>query len=268
MEEAGYLLRNAPAQAVAAYYIGTLPFLLAFLFFWADMSRNPYAYEHSAPAALGLAILFAWMSAWQAAFAQALRSQLTGAPAAPFWRVAFIQAVLQPTKFIVMPVAFLITVPLAGAFAFYQNLYAISYKRDTGVREACAAAWGQAKLRPTQNWTVLGIAAMLGIIVFANVAVALILAPQLLKSLLGIETPLTQGAVSPFNSTFLAIALALRYAIVDPLMKTIYVLRCFYGESQASGEDLRARLKSIGAILRPNPPAVSTNAMYYKRAES
>ena len=259
MEEAGYVLRNAPPQAVASYYIGTLPFLLAFLFFWADMGRNPYAYEHCAPAAFGLAILFAWMSAWQAVFAQALRSHLTGAPPAPFGKLVFIEAVLQPTKFIVIPLAFLVTVPFAGAFAFYQNLFAISYRGDTGVRQACAASWRQARLRPIQNWTVLGIAAMLAIVVFANVAVALILAPQLLKSLLGIETPLTQGAVSPLNSTFLAIALALTYAILDPLIKTIYVLRCFYGESLGSGEDLRARMNAIREQI-PKPASSPSRA--------
>src|ERR1035438_10806097 len=39
-EEAVYLLRSAPASALAAYYTGSLPFVLAFLFFWADMSQR------------------------------------------------------------------------------------------------------------------------------------------------------------------------------------------------------------------------------------
>src|SRR5690242_15994551 len=104
VEEATYLLRNAPAGAIAAYYVGTLPFALAFLFFWADMGRSATAYEHIAPAALGLAVLFLWMSAWQAAFAQGLRSTLTGTPPAAFRRLAFVQATLQPTKLIAIPI--------------------------------------------------------------------------------------------------------------------------------------------------------------------
>src|ERR1700692_4955006 len=83
VEEATYLLRRSPPGALAAYCVGTLPFALAFLFFWADMGRNALAYEHSAPAALGVAALFLWMSVWQAVFAQGLRSMLTGTGSAP-----------------------------------------------------------------------------------------------------------------------------------------------------------------------------------------
>src|SRR5271165_1454214 len=143
LEEATYLLRSAPAGALAAYYLGTLPFLLAFLFFWADMSRDAFAYERSVPAAFGVAVLFVWMSAWQGVFAQSLRSLLTGNPAASFWRLAFVQATLQPTKFVILPVAALITIPLGSAFAFYQNLNAISYQ-GAGTRELIGASRRQA----------------------------------------------------------------------------------------------------------------------------
>jgi hypothetical protein len=189
------------------------------------------------------------MSAWQARFAQALRSTLTGAAGGPSKRLAFVQAAVQPSKFIVLPIALLVTAPFGAAFAFYQNLTAISYADGGGIRRACAAAWRQANLRAMQNWILLGITGLLAAGVFANVAVALLIAPQLLKSFLGIETPLTQGEASPLNSTFIAIALALTYAIVDPLVKAIYTLRCFYGESLATGEDLKAQLKAVAAAV-------------------
>jgi hypothetical protein len=38
----------------------------------------------------------------------------------------------------------------------------------------------------------------------------------------------------------------LTYLSVDPILKTIYTLRCFYGESLRSGEDLKAALKQSG----------------------
>lgn len=246
LEEATYLLRSAPSGALAAYYMGTLPFLLAFLFFWADMSRDAFAFEHSAPAAFGVAVLFVWMSAWQGVFAQSLRSVLTGNRPASFWRLAFVQATLQPTKFVILPLAALITIPLGSAFAFYQNLTAISYE-GAGTRELIGAARRQAGLWPAQNWGVIGLIALLAIVVCANIGVMLFLAPQLLKSYLGIQTELARNQLLALNSTFLAITAALTYAIVDPLIKTVYVLRCFYGESLASGEDLKAQLKSIAA---------------------
>jgi hypothetical protein len=38
---------------------------------------------------------------------------------------------------------------------------------------------------------------------------------------------------------------------VDPIAKTVYVLRCFYGESLESGEDLRAELNSVAVASQP-----------------
>src|SRR5207302_1722821 len=45
------------------------------------------------------------------------------------------------------------------------------------------------------------------------------------------------------NSTFFAAMFGLTYLCADPLLKAIYTLRCFYGESLRSGEDLKAELK-------------------------
>ena len=271
VEEAVYLLRRAPATAFSAYYVGTLPFALAFLFFWADMGRSATASEHAAPAALGLAAMFLWMSSWQAVFAQHLRSTLTGIPPAPFRRVALLQATVQPTKLIVLPIAVLVTVPLGAVFAFYQNLMAVSYEDAGGMRQPFTSARRQANLWPMQNWIVLGLVLMLAIVVFINVGALLLLIPQLLKTLFGVETELSRSQVLMANSTFLAITAVLTYAIVDPLIKSIYVLRCFYGESIATGEDLKAQLKLIVArvalaivaltipIAHAQPPAHSVD---------
>src|SRR5579884_2143640 len=169
VEEAVYLLRGAPAQAFVAYYTGTLPFLLAFLFFWADMGRSATAYDHAAPAALGMAALFLWVSACQAAFAQALRSTLTGTRAAPFGRLAFVQAVLQPTKFVTLPIAALITIPFAAVFAFYQNLMIVGFENGGGIRQVYESARRQAGLWQKQNWAILAFVSMLVVVVFLNI---------------------------------------------------------------------------------------------------
>ena len=54
IEEAVHLLRRAPLSVLAGYYAGSLPFVLALLYFWADMSRSPLAYDHLAGGAWGL----------------------------------------------------------------------------------------------------------------------------------------------------------------------------------------------------------------------
>src|SRR5580765_3961786 len=86
-EEAFHLLRGVPASTLAGYYLGSLPFVLALLFFWSDMSRSAFAEQRLAAGALGLSLLFFWMKAWQAVFAQELLARLSG-EAAPGWTVS------------------------------------------------------------------------------------------------------------------------------------------------------------------------------------
>ena len=45
------------------------------------------------------------------------------------------------------------------------------------------------------------------------------------------------------NSTTLALAASVTWLGIDPLLDAVYVLRCFHGESLASGEDLRVALQ-------------------------
>ena len=80
IEEAVHLLRTAPPSTLAAYYLGAIPFVLGLLFFWADMSRSPFANQHLADASLALAALFFWMKFWQAVFAQRIRAHIAAEP--------------------------------------------------------------------------------------------------------------------------------------------------------------------------------------------
>ena len=70
IEEATHRLRTAPAATLAVYYLGAIPFVLGLLYFWADMSRSPFAGQHLVDSALGLAALFLWMKFWQVIFAR------------------------------------------------------------------------------------------------------------------------------------------------------------------------------------------------------
>src|SRR5436309_1154196 len=84
IDEAMHLLRNASALTLATYYAGTVPFILGFLYFWSDMSRNPFAGQHVAEASLAVAALFLWMKFCHALFARYLRAQITSEPV-PRW---------------------------------------------------------------------------------------------------------------------------------------------------------------------------------------
>ncbi len=236
-EEAVYLLRRAPASTLAAYYAGSIPFVLGFLFFWADMSQSAFAYDHCAPAALAVALLFLWMMYWQSLFMQKLHAELSGAPP-PTWRsketrrLGFLQLAAQPTKFVVLPVALLILLPFASVYAFYQNLMA---ERNGDLR----VVRKQAQVWQSQNWTLLAILAMLEVVVFLNIAAAILLAPYLAKMLLGIESVFTRSVSASLNTTFIAVTAGLTYLVMNPLAKAVYLLRYFYAESIETGEDLR-----------------------------
>ena len=127
LEQAVHLLRLAPAEVIGFYYIGTIPFALGFLYFWADMSRSAFAAQHCGRSAFVLVLLFAWMKTWQALFGAGLAGQIAGrAPAKVvirhFFSVAATQMIFQPAGFFVLPLVLLITVPFGWVFAFYQNL--------------------------------------------------------------------------------------------------------------------------------------------------
>ncbi len=253
-EEAVYLLRRAPSPVLSAYVIGTLPFLLGFLYFWADLSQSAFAAEHREAASLGVALLYLWMVSWHGVFARGLRSELAGEPLEGWFsavsrRAARMQMSLQPTKFVLLPLAAIALLPFAWVYAFYQNLS--YFTAEEGLAAAARRARRQATLWQAQNWALQALLAVVTVVVFLNVAVTMALAPYLLKSLFGMETTFTRSGMSGvLNTTFLAVSASLTYALVSPWMKAVYVLRCFRGESIETGEDLRSELRrALAAAL-------------------
>ena len=91
---------------------------------------SAFAYDHRAPAALAVALLFGWMMYWQSLFVQKftpnyrarLRQRWRSKEAR---RLGFLQLAVQPTKFLVLPLASLVLLPFASVYAFYQNLMAV-----------------------------------------------------------------------------------------------------------------------------------------------
>src|SRR5262249_27342321 len=78
--------------------------------------------------------------------------------------------------------------------------------------------------------------------VFLNWVTVCLALPQLFKMLLGGDIEFVKSPLAMLNTTFFAAMLGLTYLCVDPISKTTQVLRCFYGESLQSGEDLKAEL--------------------------
>lgn len=263
IEEATQLLRTAPVATLAVYYLGAVPFVLGLLFFWADMSRSPFAAGHLADGSLGISVLFLWMKFWQSVFARRIRAQLAVQPAPPLnfracLRILVAQTILQPLGLFIIPLSIIPVLPFPWVNAFYQNATVLS-DGEGGVLPLFKKSWRQAMLWPKQNCLSLAILAAFGFYVFLNWVTVCLTLPGLFKMLFGVDSAFTKSPVSLLNSTFLAAMFGLTYLCVDPIVKTFYALRCFYGESLQSGEDLKAELKRFPIAV---PRAIAAIFMF------
>lgn len=252
VEEAVHLLRRAPGSAFAWYYFGAVPFALSLLYFWTDMSWSADARRDCALGAAVVSCVFVWMKFCQAMFAQELRKQVSldvnrQLTFSDMLRIFAQQTIFQPFKLFVLPLAFVITLPFGWVCAFYENVTV----RGAGnsVSDLRNQAWRQATLWPRQNHLGLLIFWLFRIVTAVNLLLVLFITPHLLKMLSGFENIFTRSSVSVLNSTALAVVCAGTYLCCDPFLKAFYVLRCFYGESLESGEDLQVEVRR----LRPTP---------------
>ena len=252
VEEAVHVLRKAPLFLLSAYAIGTLPFVLALFYFWADMSRSADAQRYHAVASLGLAFLYIWMKCWHVVFTARVKMKISG-EILPQWtwqRVLSLvtsQALIHSTAFFVLPLAAFLVLPFGWCYAFYQNVTVEAVKEDCTPKMLCQKAWSQARLWPRQNHILMCIFFIFGIVVFLNIASAIYIVPHLVKKYLGIESLFTLSGFHVINTTFWVVTIGISYLCMNPLVKTVYALRCFYGAAINSGDDLKMALKRLVA---------------------
>ena len=254
LEEAVGILRRSRAGTLGCYYIGSLPFVLVLLYFLTDMMQSAFASERLIEGAGVVAAAFIWMKCWHAVFAGRLMEQLCG-EAPHRWglgricRVIAGQAAIQPWGLILLPAAAMAVVPLPWTYAFFQNACVYGDgRKDRAGDKPLSSAWRQARVWSRQNIVGMLILALFGIFVTINIAHAILLPPELARMFLNIDTAFTRGGFSEFNTTFLAIVLSLGYLCLDPLVKAFYTLRCFYGQSLQTAQDLRSELRSLVSI--------------------
>jgi hypothetical protein len=267
-DEAFHLLRVRPVSMLTSYYIGTVPFVFGFLFFWSDMSRGAFADGRLAGECLGLTLLFFWMKCWQAIFARQLRAELSGHSAAPLtpgriFRIAIIQAILQPSGLFLIPIALALLFPIGWVYAFYQNVTVLGASDEYDFKDVYRKAIRQSALWPLQNNYLVFLLKGFGLFVLLNIISALVFLPQLLSMFFGIQTAFVQSPWAFLNTTFFATVFGLTYLALDPLVKAVYVLRCFYGESRQSGEDLKAELKVYSGTLQKAAALLLASAILF-----
>ena len=259
IEEATHLLRTAPSGLLAFYYLGAVPFILGLLYFWADMSRNPFADQHLAEAALGTAALFLWMKFWQAIFARRVRAHIAAEPpprleARQLLRIAVTQTFLQSLGlfpigiclagfFYFTPLGLTFAAALGAMLPFFHNVTALADGSDVSATSIFKKALRLSWIWPRQNLGTLAVCYFFGLYVFINWSMLGLSLPGIIKTLFAIDSDFTRNPFAMLNTTFFAAMFGLTYLCVDPILKTLYTLRCFYGDSMKSGEDLKAELK-------------------------
>lgn len=245
IEEAVHLLRRHPGE-LALYVATTGPFAIFLLFGWAYVTWFGPTDGAIAAGAMVLAGLFAFMKAGQQHFTRRLLARRMDAePPRWSWRALpsamAAQLRLHALALPILAVAALVTVPFGWVFAYFQNATIL----ETGSEGTAATrklAWEQARLWPAQNHRALLILSGLGLLVFINVAVSFYALPSLATNLLGLRTIFATSGWSYFNTTFLFLVTVLTYLLVDPLTRTFYVLRVFYGQARRTGADLQQAL--------------------------
>ncbi len=251
LEEAVHLLRRAPRTALVCHVVGAMPFALALLLFWNDVN-NP----HTSDATLGresvvLSLLLVWMNCWRAIFAGSLRRQLTASADTPWtwnraWNLMAGQAFLGATKLVILPLSLLTVFGFAWTVAFYRSATALADRADLDPVQLMARARQMAGFDKRQSWLILPIVGFLWLLLTVNLALALAFLPQLIHILTGYDSQFSRsGGYYIFTPLFMWATLAISWMIFDPFIQSVYCLRSFYGESVATGEDIRAGLRLL-----------------------
>ena len=275
LDAAFHLLRTAPMSCLAAYYTGTLPFLWAFLFFWTQLSHSTRAAGVVDALSVLCGVAFVWMCCWQTASLASLRAHLLGAAPLPWTirravRLVTLQTLVQSLSLVLLPLAATTFVGFPWAYSFFQHFACVA--PDVGpanIRKAAADSRARAAQWWEQALFLMLLVALLALFVFANFVLLLLILPELVKMLTGVESVWERSLRYTLNSTLFAVAAALAYAVIDPLVKTAFLIRGFHIDAIRTGVDLEPRRRALvsaalllmlasGAAARAEPaPAVT-----------
>ena len=293
VDEAVQLVRRVPLTTLALYYVGSIPFIVGVLIFWASMSQSGVAYRVLPVASLGLALLFIWMKACQALYSSQLHSFLLDEPLRLWsWRrcgrVLANQAALHATSVFVLPVAIVLLFPLGWVYAAYQSATVLDNGEERDSRKLVQNAIEMAKLWPGQNHLVIWLLSpmlmcsagvfALGLVPFLqsvdspliatmgmfyaflfslatvllspvatmmalNIVSMIFMVTTMLPGMAGFRGTFIDNPFLLINTTLIALTIGLLYLLLDPVLKSAYVLRCYYGQSLRTGADVRTQLR-------------------------
>lgn len=254
VEEATHLLRRVPASAWLTYFIGTAPFILYLFFFWSDMSRSALAERRLPEAALILALLYAWMKVWHAMFSDRLMGVVEGRessaslPLRGWLRLVASQMWIHATAPVMLLIGLIALLPFPWIHAFYHNVttLAVEHYRNGGrTLPLIRKAGRQTHWRILQQIVVLALLKIVTLLVYLNLLASSYLAATLAKAITGTENAFSMAPHLFMSTAYQSLLISLCYFILNPLVKALYTLRCFYGVARKNGADIQVRLRSL-----------------------
>ncbi len=257
-EEALQLVFRTGAVASALYLMGTLPFIVAAIFYWSAMTHSAQAYAFASTGALMLALLFIWMKTFQSRFGQHLRSTLMDSEIVPwtpgeFFRTLCRQAVIHATVIVVYPVGMVTLIPMAYSVAWYQNATLLDDGGTGSVWKLAREAFEQAILWPRQNHALLWLCSPLMIIGGGIVYL--------------VTFPVLDGLQQGLDGFSLFMSLGSFYGILFllamlPLSPVATVLAVGFGGTVFFGIEFFHILTGADTLYARNPSALADNSMF------
>ncbi|MDB6055952.1 MAG: hypothetical protein JWN25_3475 [Verrucomicrobiales bacterium] len=230
--------------------MGTVPFVLGLLYFVADMSKSPLAPERCIRYSFLLTFLFVGMKFFHSIFAEKIRHALFKHETIPWsgrmlFTVLAHQALIGALGMPILLICAIITLPLGWAVAFFQSANVCPFNEQKNFSGIVHFARRHAFVAPRQNHAMLFIMSLFTIMVMVNVGLAFYALPYLGKVVFGIETAVSMNLLSLLNTTYLMAVGMITWMLVDPIVKVTYILRCFYGNSVTSGDDILSSLERM-----------------------
>lgn len=256
LEEAFHLLRSLDPQRWLVFYLGAVPFAVGLLYFGADMGRSGQAADSSAWVSLVMVGLYGWLRWCQACFCAGLWETLSPGQIprlsqrkrfGQFSALFFVQSFHIP----LLIVGGFFALPIAWVIAFLQSSVVITLNRDLGphpLRSLTAASLRHCQSDWAQNHGILILLAFVTLFTWVNILATCVVVPTFGKMFFGIESLFTiNPAAATMNSTFQIGVWMITWLVMSPVVKAVYVLRCFYEESRTTGADLMSRLADCQA---------------------
>ena len=252
VEEATELLRRLPVAAWAWWFGGTLPFIGALLHFWNDMSRAATAWERVGSASFTLVLFYLFMKVSHAMFGdhlmRHLRGDVTPEPLTFRGKLRLVtsQALIHSLAPWLLPLSLAAMLPFGWAYAAFHNVSILSVQilRSGGrTRDILKHALLQSHYRQGQNHGVMFVLLLFSIAVWMNLFLGMLTFASLSTSVSGSENFLTRNPWFMLSTGVMAATICASYVICGPLVKAMYALRCFYGLSRKTGEDLVVKFR-------------------------